>query len=170
MAMLKNAMTILAATPEKLRREVTAMTPREMRSRPAPDKGSVQEILAHLDDVEELGMRARVAAMIEGNEPSLQPFDQEKRAVEMRYDRKDPRKSLESFVRQRRANLKWLRTLKPAELRRKGTHQTVGEVTASEMIHEWAFHDLGHLKQIMEVKRYALWPYMGNMQRFYKLQ
>jgi hypothetical protein len=37
------------------------------------------------------------------------------------------------------------------------------------MIHEWAFHDLGHLKQIMEVKRYALWPHMGNMQRFYKL-
>lgn len=170
MAMLKNALEILAATPEKLRREVAAMTPREIHTRPAPGKWSVQEILAHLDDVEELGMRARVAAMIEGNEPSLQPFDQEKRALEQRYDRKDPRRSFQSFVRQRRANLKWLRTLKPATLKRSGLHQTVGEVTVSEMIHEWAFHDLGHLKQIMEVKRYALWPHMGNMQAFYKLQ
>ena len=167
--MLKNALEILAATPEKLRREIAAMTRRQMRTRPAPGKWSVQEILAHLDDVEELGMRARVAAMLVGNEPALPAFDQEKRAVDLRYDRKDARRSLESFIRQRRANLKWLRTLKPAELKRKGVHQTVGEVTAGEMIHEWAFHDLGHLKQIMEVRRYALWPHMGNMQKFYKL-
>ena len=167
--MLGNALEILAATPEKLRREIAAMSPRQMRTRPAPGKWSVQEILAHLDDVEELGMRARVAAMIVGNEPSLPPFDQEKRAVDLHYDRKDPQRSLESFIRQRRANLKWLRTLKPAALKRKGVHQTVGEVTAGEMIHEWAFHDLGHLKEIMEVKRYALWPHMGNMQKFYKL-
>ncbi len=168
--MLKDVLEILAATPEKLSREIAAMTPRQMRTRPAPGKWSVQEILAHLDDVEELGMRARVAAMIDGNEPALRSFDQEKRAVDLRYDRKDPRQSLESFVRQRRANLKWLRTLKPAELKRQGVHQTVGEVTAGEMIHEWAFHDLGHLKQIMEVKRYALWPHIGNMRKFYKLQ
>ncbi len=167
--MLNNVLEILAVTPEKLRREIAAMTPRQMRARPAPGKWSVQEILAHLDDVEEVGMRARVAAMVEQKEPLLPAFDQEKRAVNLRYDRKDPRKSLASFVWQRRANLKWLRTLKPAQLKRKGLHQTVGEVTAGEMIHEWAFHDLGHLKQIMEVKRYALWPRMGNMRKFYKL-
>ncbi|HEV2494588.1 MAG TPA: DinB family protein [Terriglobia bacterium] len=167
--MFNAVLEILAATPEKLRREVTGMPASEMRRRPAPGKWSVQEILAHLDDVEELGMRARVAAILEGNEPTLAPFDQEKRAVEQRYDRRNPQKSLESFLRRRRSNLKWLRTLKPSELRRKGVHQTVGEVTAAEMIHEWAFHDLGHLKQIMEVRRYALWPHMGNMQKFYKL-
>ena len=129
--MLKNVLEILAATPQKLHREI--------------------------------------AAMIDGNEPALPACDQAKRALERRYDRKDPRASLASFIRQRRANLKWLRTLKPAELRRKGLHQTVGEVTAGEMIHEWAFHDLGHLKQIMEVKRCALCPHMGNMRKFYKL-
>jgi DinB family protein len=169
MLMLENVLEILASTPEKLRRELAAMTPRQMRTRPAPGKWSVQEILAHLDDVEEIGMRARVAAMIEREEPRLLAFDQEKRALERRYDRKDPRKSLASFIRQRRSNLKWLRTLRPAELRRKGIHQKVGEVTAAEMIHEWAFHDLGHLKQVMEVKRYALWPHMGNMRKFYQL-
>jgi DinB family protein len=167
--MLKDVLGILASTPETLRREIAAMSPRQMRARPAPGKWSVQEILAHLDDVEEVGMRARVAAMIDEDEPLLESFDQEKRAVELRYDRKDPRKSLESFIRQRRANLKWLRALKPAQLKRRGVHQTVGELTAAEMIHEWAFHDLGHLKQIMEVKRYALWPHIGNMRAFYKL-
>lgn len=166
---LKDVFVVLASTPEKIRREVAVMTPRQVRTRPAANKWSVQEILAHLADVEEVGMRARVAAMIEQDEPVLLPFDQEKRAVELRYDRKDAQRSLESFALQRRANVRWLRTLKPAQLKRQGRHQVVGGITVSEMIHEWAFHDLGHMKQILEVKRYALWPHMGRMQEFYKL-
>ena len=145
------------------------MTPREIKTRPAANKWSLQEILAHLADVEEVGMRARVAAMVEQDNPVLQLFDQEKRAVELHYERQDYKKSFESFARQRRANVRWLRTLKPAQLKRQGRHEVVGEITASEMIYEWAFHDLGHIKQILEVKRYALWPHMGNMQAFYKL-
>jgi hypothetical protein len=169
-AMLKDVLPILASTPEKLRREIAVLSAKEMKTRPAPEKWSVQEILAHLDDVEEHGMRARVAAMLEQDAPVLLPFDQEARLVEMKYQRKDPRRTLASFTRQRQANLRWLRKLKPAQLNRKGIHQTVGEITAGELIHEWAFHDLGHLKQILEVKRYALYPRMGNMRQFYALK
>jgi DinB superfamily len=165
----REVLAILSATPEKLRREISAMSSRQVKKPPAAGKWSVQEILAHLDDVEELGMRARVAAMVDEDEPTLKLFDQEKRAVEMRYTEKDPLRSLDHFIQQRRANLRWLRTLTPAQLKRKGHHETVGEITAAEMIYEWAFHDLGHLKQILEVKRYALWPRMGNMQKFYHL-
>ena len=168
--MLEQVLPILFSTPEKLRRELADFTPREMRTRPAEGKWSVQEILAHLDDVERLGMRERVEAMVTQRRPKLHAFDQEARARDGRYHTIDPKHSLQSFLSQRRANLKWLRTLRPADLRRKGIHQIVGEITVGEMIHEWAFHDLGHLKQIMEVKRYALWPYMGGMQAFYKLQ
>jgi DinB superfamily len=167
--MLREVLTILASTPGKISREIATLSPRQMRPRPAPGKWSVQEILAHLDDVEELGMRARIAAMIEQDEPVLLRFDQEQRAIQLHYNRKDPQRSLEHFACQRQANVKWLRTLRPAQLKRKGHHQAVGEITAGEMIHEWAFHDLGHLKQILEVKRYALWPKMGNMSKFYKL-
>jgi hypothetical protein len=35
-------------------------------------------------------------------------------------------------------------------------------------VHEWAFHDLGHIRQIMDVKRYALFAQMGNTQKFYQ--
>jgi DinB family protein len=167
--MLNDVIEILGSTPEKIRREIAGLSPRQFNVRPAPDKWSIREILAHLDDVEELGMRARVAAMVEQNEPSLAPFDQGQRAIEQQYNKKAPLRSLNHFARQRKANLKWLRTLKPAQLKRKGHHQLVGEITAGEMIHEWAFHDLGHLKQILEVKRYWLWPHMGGMQQFYKL-
>jgi hypothetical protein len=167
--MLKDVLEILSSTPEKIRREIAGLSPRQLKARPSSDKWSIQEILAHLDDVEELGMRARVAAMIEQEEPSLAPFDQEQRAIEQQYNKRAPSRSLDHFARQRKANLIWLRMLKPRQLKHKGYHQAVGEITAGEMIYEWAFHDLGHLKQILEVKRYWLWPHMGNMQQFYKL-
>jgi DinB superfamily len=166
--MLENVFAILSSTPEKLRRELRDFLPREMKKRPAPGKWSVQEILAHLADVEQFGMRDRVEAIVTQDRPVLEPFDQEKRMVELHYERIDPLKSLASLTRQRRANVAWLRKLRPAQLRRVGTHKTVGEVTALEFLHEWAFHDLGHLKQVLEVKRYALFPQMGNMQKFYQ--
>jgi hypothetical protein len=166
--MLENVFAILASTPEKLQRELRDLSPREIKKPPAPGKWSVQVILAHLVDVEQVGMRERVAAIVTQDRPVLKLFDQEKRASELHYERIDPRKSLASFTQQRRGNMKWLRGLRPAQLRRVGLHESVGEVTALEFVHEWAFHDLGHLRQILELKRYALYPKMGNMQKFYQ--
>lgn len=168
--MLKAVLEILATTPHKLQQEISTFSRREMAARPAPQQWSVQEVLAHLADVEEAGMRARVAAMIEQENPTLMPFDQEARAEERKYHTIDPRRSLTSLERQRRANVKWLRKLRPAQLKRRGTHQTVGVISAEEMITEWAFHDLGHLKQILEIKRRILYPRMGKMRAFYELK
>ena len=167
--MLKEVIVILASTPDKLSREIASMSLKEMKSRPAADKWSVQEVLAHLDDVEEIGMRTRVAAMVEAENPLLPSFDQEKRAQEMKYNHKPPLKSLASLTRQRKANVNWLARLSPTQLKRRGTHEKVGDLSVEELVTEWAFHDLGHLKQILEIKRYRLYPRMGNMKTFYKL-
>jgi hypothetical protein len=167
--MLKDVTAILASTPEKLKREIASMSLQEMKTRPATDKWSVQEVLAHLDDIEEIGMRARVMAMIERDNPILPSIDQEKRAEEMKYNRKNPLKSLASFARQRQANVKWLSKLRSAQLKRGGTHEKVGGLSVEELVTEWAFHDLGHLKQIIETKRYVLYPRIGNMRAFYTL-
>ena len=168
--MLKSVLEILATTPQKLKVEVSPFSRREMMTRPAASKWSVQEVMAHLADVEEFGMRARVAAMIEQDKPTLPSFDQEARLAQLKYNTIDPMRSLGSLTLQRRANVKWLRKLRPAQLKRQGIHQTVGEISVEELITEWAFHDLGHLKQILEAKRYALFPRMGNMRAFYELK
>ena len=167
--MLKDVMAILASTPEKLKREIASMSLQEMKTRPAANKWSVQEVLAHMDDIEEIGMRARVAAMIETDDPILLPIDQEKRAEEMKYNRINPLKSLAGLARQRQANVKWLNRLRPAQQKRRGTHQEVGVISVEELVTEWALHDLGHIKQILEIKRYALYPRIGNMRAFYRL-
>jgi len=73
--MLKDVIPILASTPDKLKREIASMSSQEMKRRPAANKWSVQEVLAHMDDIEEIGMRARVAALIETDDPILLPID-----------------------------------------------------------------------------------------------
>jgi hypothetical protein len=47
LTMLKRVFDVLASTPEKLRREIEAMSPRELKIIPAPNKWSVQIVLAH---------------------------------------------------------------------------------------------------------------------------
>jgi hypothetical protein len=32
-------------------------------------------------------------------------------------------------------------------------HREAGEITLSHMLHEWALHDLGHIRQIAELVR-----------------
>ena len=54
-------------------------------------------------------------------------------------------------------------------MKRSGVHPKVGKITVEELVTEWAFHDLGHLKQILEIKRFALFPKIGNMRAFYQL-
>jgi hypothetical protein len=50
--MLKDVIAILVSTPHKLKREIASMSLQEMNTRPAANKWSVQEVLAHLDDIE----------------------------------------------------------------------------------------------------------------------
>jgi len=167
--MLKQVFQILSTTPEKLSREIRTLSRQERQDRPAPHKWSVQEVLAHLDDLEEIGMRARVAAMLEQEKPQLFSFDHEARAKELGYSSRDASKSLASLSRQRQANLRFLRKIHPSQMKRSGVHPKVGEITVEELVTEWAFHDLGHLKQILDIKRFILYPRIGNMRAFYQL-
>ncbi len=168
--MLHRVFEILQSTPAKLSAEIETLSEAELRTRPMPGKWSIVEVLAHLDDVEEWGMRSRIAAIAESERPLLKSYDQDQRAQELRYAEKDARQVLENLRRQREANLAWLRTLDVGQLRRTGVHEKVGELSASDFLYEWAFHDLGHLRQILEIKRYFLYPRIGNLRKFYRLQ
>ena len=165
--MLDDVLKILEATPEKLKREVAHMSIPELKKRPRPGKWSVQIILAHLSDLENHYRKNRVEAMLRHDLPTLVPFDQEKRAIELHYDRANPKRALAEFTSRRRANLRLLRRLKPSQWKCSGLHPRAGKIRLQELVTEWAFHDLGHLRQIMEIKRYALYPRMGNMRKFY---
>jgi hypothetical protein len=69
------------------------------------------------------------------------------------YKDGDPEEDFGHFEEQRETNVEVLRGLTADAGSRKAVHQAVGEITLSQMLHEWALHDLGHIRQIAELVR-----------------
>ncbi|HEY8172536.1 MAG TPA: hypothetical protein VIH21_05565, partial [Dehalococcoidia bacterium] len=67
----------------------------------------------------------------------------------------------------RSAHVAVVRSLTAADLVRAGEHDVAGTITPSDIIHQWAYHDLMHVRQIAEMLQAALVPGMGNTRRFY---
>jgi hypothetical protein len=54
---------------------------------------------------------------------------------------------------------------------RKAMHKVAGEITLQQMLHEWAMHDLGHVRQIAELVRVRKhWQAAGRLGEFYQLR
>jgi hypothetical protein len=51
-----------------------------------------------------------------------------------------------------------------------GRHPEVGTIRLSQTLNLWAFHDLGHIKQIAELYRaQAFWGGIGSLQKYYSI-
>jgi hypothetical protein len=77
------------------------------------------------------------------------------------------RQCLEEFVVLRRAFVFFLHSVPSASAARTGRHHELGVITLSQMLHELANHDLGHLRQIAELYRgYSFYPHAGPFQKY----
>ncbi len=142
---------LLEATPAILRGLRSEISDEDARWKPAPDRFSIAEVLAHLFHSEGHCYRARVDRFLAEEMPELEPDDAQMH-LEL-YKNGDPEEDLGHFEDQRETNIKLLRGL-PAEAgSRKAMHLAAGEITLSQMLHEWALHDLGHVRQIAELVR-----------------
>jgi len=127
-------------------------TPAKLKKRPAPDKWSVVEILAHLADVEMVtGWRLRSILGSPGT--PIQAFDQDAWAAAGQYAKRDPRKSLELFRVLREANLVLLKWLSPEQRKLFGLHAERGEESIERLTQMIAGHDINHLEQIESILR-----------------
>ena len=127
-------------------------TPAKLKKRPAPDKWSVVEILAHLADVEMVtGWRLRSILGSPGT--PIQAFDQDAWAAAGQYAKRDPQKSLEQFRVLREANLALLKSLSPEQRKLFGLHAERGEESIERLTQMIAGHDINHLKQIESILR-----------------
>ena len=139
-----------AAPPARLAKLLQGVTPPKARKRPAPGKWSIAEIAAHLADTEvAMGWRMRMVLSQPG-EP-IQPFDQDAWAAAMRYEKRDPRKSLEQFRELREVNVALLKSLTPEDWKKSAMHPERGEQTVRTIVEMIAGHDLNHFAQIERI-------------------
>src|SRR3984893_12200051 len=148
----KQPLAVQAATPRKLERLIKGVPASKLRKRPAADKWSAIEIVAHLADAEiVIGFRMRLILGAPGT--PIAAYDQDSWATSGHYEKRDPRKSVQQFSAVREANLALLESLTPEQWKHYGVHSERGQETIERMVRMTAGHDMNHLQQIEEIVR-----------------
>ncbi len=143
----KQPLAVQAATPKKLERLIKGLPTSKLRKRPAADKWSVAEILAHLADTEIVG-GFRIRMILGAPGTPIVAFDQDSWVTSGHYEKRDPRKSVEQFRVVREANLALLKSLKPEQWKHYGMHSERGQESIEDLVLRFAGHDINHLRQI----------------------
>jgi hypothetical protein len=161
-------MRILEETPNTLRSLLVGATKDDLDWQPTADRWSISMVLAHLAEVELNGFLSRFRAIAEQDNPLLPVYDQ--LALFRSSGNFDGRVELDTFERERNDTVKWLKTLPEPVSARTGRHEELGVITFGQLLHEFAFHDLGHIRQIVELYRsHAFYPHMGGFRSYYKI-
>ena len=143
----KEPLAVQAATAEKLEQLITGVPVARLRQRPAPEKWSVNDIIAHLADGEIVGgFRLRLILGAPGT--PIVAYDQDAWVASGHYDRRDPWKSTEQFRVLREGNLELLRSLEPEQWTHCGQHSERGPESIEHIVRMFAAHDINHLQQI----------------------
>jgi DinB superfamily len=159
---------ILEQTPATLRSLLTNATKDDLNWQPSPERWSISMVLAHLAGVELAGFVSRFRAMAAQDGAFLPAYDQ--LALFQTGAKFDGRAELDRFERQRSETLTWLKSLPASVGDRQGRHEQLGVLSFWQLLNEFAFHDLGHIRQIMELYRsHAFYPNMGVFQSYYKI-
>jgi hypothetical protein len=111
---------------------------------PLEGQWSAVECLQHLVDTERQVFPVRVRYLLAGQDfPAYDPDSQGNRPDA----RLTPVDLAGEFARLRQGSLALLLDVRPKDLERRGRHQELGIVSLSELLHEWAAHDLMHTVQ-----------------------
>jgi len=138
---------VLERTPSLLRGILKGVSKDDLDWQPSPERWSISMVLAHLADVEVRGFVSRFCAIADQENPFLPSYDQ----LELFKSGKkfDGLAELDKFENLRRDTLAILRSLPPEVGKRAGKHEKLGVLTFEQLLNEFAFHDLGHTRQIL---------------------
>ncbi len=146
----QDPLVVQAATAGRLARLIDGLPVETLRARPAPDKWSIGQVLAHLADGEIVG-GYRIRLILGSPGVAIPGYDQDRWVVSGHYDQRDPRKSLDQFRVLRDGNLELLRSLDPDQWTLYGVHSERGPETIEHIVRMFAAHDLNHLRQIEQI-------------------
>ena len=163
---MQPAILLLGKTPNVLETVLGDLPGELLHWKPAPDRWSISEVLAHLAALEQV-YAERALRMVAEDSPPLMKYDLAGAAARGDYSRGSAGENLALFTRTRRSTLALLTGLPASAGARTGVHSELGTVTLAEMLNEWANHDLGHLRQIAELYRArAFYPHSGPFMKY----
>lgn len=141
---LTESRAILQTMPLRWKNLAETLSPSLLSLPPAEGEWSALDCLQHLVDTERWVFPVRVRAFLAGQDfPAFDPDSQGTKSGNQLL----PVELAAEFAALRTASLALFEKLTPSDLARQARHQELGLVTLSELLHEWAGHDLMHLVQ-----------------------
>ena len=141
---------VTAATAARLASLFEELGAQRVEEAPAPGKWSAREIVCHLADCE-LVFAFRLRQTLAEDNHVLQPFDQEKWAVN--YAAYEADAALSAFAALREWNLALIKSIAPEEQTKSVTHPERGTMTFLTIVETMAGHDLNHLQQLEKLQQ-----------------
>jgi uncharacterized damage-inducible protein DinB len=160
-APLQAPISMLEKTPGLLENLLRDVPEEALRWKPAAERWSITEVLGHLVLIEKL-YEQRARRIVLEDSPTLPKYQPPAEAP-----KKSTRQYMDEFVPLRRAFMVYLHSMPGTAAGRTGQHAEMGTISLSQMLHELANHDLGHLRQIAELYRaHCFYPHAGPFQRY----
>jgi hypothetical protein len=160
------ALALIASTPTVLRALLHELPPAVVDA-PNAEGWSLKDIVAHLHDAEGVAFVERIERMLNEERPLIRSIDPPARLIAGNYAARTIDELVGDLQQQRAAHVAWLAGLNPAQLARTGEHDAVGEIRVSDIAHQWAAHDMAHLRQVALQLQEHLAPQMGATRGFY---
>jgi hypothetical protein len=163
---MQPAISLLDKTPRLLETMLCDLPGELLHWKPAPERWSISEVLAHLAALEQV-YAERALRMVAEESPALVKYDLAGAVARGEYSRGSAGENLALFTRTRRSTRALLVGLPASAAVRTGVHSELETITLSETLNEWANHDLGHLWQIAELYRaHAFHPHSGPFMKY----
>lgn len=137
--------------PKRLKKLLKGMSEGELERKPAADKWSIKEVIAHLADHEVVyGFRLRCVAALD--RPTLTGYDQDLFMQKLQHARATTKELFDSYAAARAANHALVERLDEDAFERIGMHAERGEETLRTIVTRNAGHDVLHEQQVERTK------------------
>ena len=146
----KNPVQTQRDSLSKITKLVNGFDEERARKRPAPEKWSVVEQLAHLAECE-IASSWRYRQILEHPGSDLHGFDQDVWAKISDYSSWRLQEAFEMFRLLREANLRMLERVSEADWEKFGNHLERGRLTLRELAVLVSGHDVNHVMQIEKI-------------------
>ena len=142
------------AGPQKLRDAINGMTDEEIDAAPISGKWSTRQVICHISDFEPVYADRMKRIIVEEN-PTMFGGDPDVFAAGLAYDERDIEEELQLLEAVRKHLARILKTLKPEQFERTGSHSEDGPISLRVLLQRITNHIPHHISFIEE-KRAAL--------------
>lgn len=156
---------VLAATPPILR-AMLEHVPQECIETAGAEGWSPRDVVVHLASRQRPALIGRLTMIVEQDHPLLPDIPDD--AIPGGYSLRDQPfpAIMAEFEAVRTEAMKLVRSLSADQLARTARHETAGEVSAADIVHHIAYHDLVHIAQINALLRDPIDRARGAMRIF----